>query len=96
MGENCFFRIIEKLLNKKLPVFHHSWRSIIVTQLEKLETEKEKFSDLAQIGYIIAGVCKTWLGSVEVQDTDHLWLSQQYFELFIELRAQILEACKGG
>lgn len=72
MGANCFFRIIEKLLNKELPVFHHSWRSIIVTQLEKLEIEKEKFSDLAQIAYIIAGVCETWLGSVEVQDTGHL------------------------
>lgn len=36
------FRIIQNFLNKKLFVFPHSWRPIIMTQIAKLEAERRE------------------------------------------------------
>lgn len=85
------FRITENLLNKKLSVFPHSWRVITATQLEKLEAERREilWFDLSSLHY--SWCVQNMFGFCEVQDTEYLCLPQQYFALYVELSAQILE-----
>lgn len=84
-------RITENLLNKKFSVLPHSWRPTIATQLEKLEAERREI-----LWFDLSSLYDSWCvqnasGFCEVQDTEYLCLPQQYFDLYIELSAQILE-----